>query len=547
MRIDGSVLRDYLDSFCHVAYCKVGNLTFDWVDFVSLADPLKPSTMYVCSAEEYSAIVELLQKHNRQDGVINFLVVKGFDPKEDEDTDTVASEAVLDRNSRTGGNTRIVMVCRSSLTAFDLAKRLQDYVRKITEWKLTMDNEMLCGGMHQEMLVLSEPILGTTILVVDCDFNLVAHTAGPASMSGVLHSAIERGGFDATALAKLVEAGIITAGHMPVSGKTQRHIWARVDGFEILAHPFYNKNAFSALLIMACDERKPTRGLEFLFDILAEAIGHCVAKDVQQRLRPGSREERLVISLIENKLPKGDQLDRMCQEHGIPSNGTLRVCHFIVGDNCSPGYAEKEIRSTVGKCWISSRGSSITALCCDEEVTNDEKLCKNRGIRSLLADNDLFLAASNVYHDVSRTGIAYHQARIAARFSEEKQHTSTKNSAENDKLVLFWKIAPLWALKQGDMADRYLMDHLSQENEITELSLTGQPSSVSDVTVLYHYLYNNCDARLTSDGLYMHRNTVYYRIKRIQGILDLDIDDPDARSYMRFLFALMKAYGQEIK
>ena len=544
MQIDGSILRDYIETFCHVSSSKIGNLKFAWADFVSSKDRFDPNTLYVCTGEEYEETAHVLAAQPVLDAPISFLVTSDFViPEEADDGLKQSGGTAQDGGGRDVGNARVVMECNSSLSPFDLAKSLQDYMRKLTEWKLTMDNEMLCGGMHQEMLDLSEPIFGNTVLVVDCDYSLVAYTKGKAASGGVIQSVIENGRFDDEAMAKLIEAGLVSAGHMPITGKTQRQTWARIDSYEVVAHPFFSRSVFSAFLLMVCDGRKPTRGLECLFGILAEAIGHCVAKDVQQRQRPGSREERFVMSLLEEKLIAGEQLAVSCNERGIPMNGPMRVCHFTVGENCSMGFAEKEIRAAIGQCWLSARGNKIVAICCDEGIVDDAKLMSSRAIRSLLVDNDMYLAVSNVYDDITRTHIAYRQARVAANYRNHEGLKDAKKDKDDQRIIEFWRIAPLWAVTQDEFSDRYLLDCLAQDNSITRLSRDDKPNSVSDVVVLYHYLRSNCDARITSDALYMHRNTVYYRMRRIEEVLDVDLSDPEVRSYLWFLFVLMRSKG----
>ena len=541
MQIDGAILRDYIDSFCRVTYSRIGNLRFEWVDFVTMKEHFDPSTLYVCSEDEFAEVARILKEARYQDPMPYCLVTSDFDMDDDSLEDIAQTPAhALVGSSLSADSPRVVMECNSSLTSFEMAKRLQDYIRKLTEWKLTMDNEMLCGGMHQEMLDLSEPIFGNTVIVADCDYNLVAYTQGIAASEGMLRSVIEMGRFDDAAIAHLVEAKLISAGHMPIMGKTQRQTWARLGPYEVVAHPYFSKNAFSAYLIMVCDGCKPTRGLECLFGIMAEAIGHCVAKDVQQRQRPGSREERFVVSLLEDKQRGGEQLESSCREHGLPMDARLRVCHFAIGENCSMGFAEKEIRAAVGRCWLSARGNTITAICCDDVVIDDAKLEASRSVHAVLAENDMYLSISNVYDDVMKTGIAYRQALVASRYRDIEEFAAKKKDAARRRIVQFWRIAPLWAVGQDEFADRILLDSLATDNSITRLLKGDKPNSVSDVVVLYHYLRNNCDARLTSDALYMHRNTVYYRMRRIEEELDIDLSDPEARSYLWFLFVLMR-------
>lgn len=53
--------------------------------------------------------------------------------------------------------------------------------------------------------------------------------------------------------------------------------------------------------------------------------------------------------------------------------------------------------------------------------------------------------------------------------------------------------------------------------------------SNSNLLLLYHYLNTERNISLTAKRVHMHRNSVIYRLQRIQDVLNLDLDDPDVR------------------
>lgn len=55
------------------------------------------------------------------------------------------------------------------------------------------------------------------------------------------------------------------------------------------------------------------------------------------------------------------------------------------------------------------------------------------------------------------------------------------------------------------------------------------------------YLLNDCNAQLCGRLLFLHRNSLVYRIHRIQEITGVDLSDPEERSYLRLSFLLWKA------
>ena len=55
------------------------------------------------------------------------------------------------------------------------------------------------------------------------------------------------------------------------------------------------------------------------------------------------------------------------------------------------------------------------------------------------------------------------------------------------------------------------------------------------------YLLNDCNAQLCGRLLFLHRNSLVYRIHRIQEITDVDLSNAEERSYLRLSFLLWKA------
>ena len=52
------------------------------------------------------------------------------------------------------------------------------------------------------------------------------------------------------------------------------------------------------------------------------------------------------------------------------------------------------------------------------------------------------------------------------------------------------------------------------------------------------YLDNDCNAQKCGRLLFLHRNSLVYRIHRIQEISGCDLSDPEERSYLRISFLL---------
>lgn len=107
---------------------------------------------------------------------------------------------------------------------------------------------------------------------------------------------------------------------------------------------------------------------------------------------------------------------------------------------------------------------------------------------------------------------SYQEAKVAKIL--EDQH--------NEKDVTFFSDIGLLKL---------LYNHDYQELKEFEKDILGelekfdQHSEMSLIETLESYINHNCDIKLASEGMYMHRNTLRYRINKIEELLQVNLND----------------------
>lgn len=75
---------------------------------------------------------------------------------------------------------------------------------------------------------------------------------------------------------------------------------------------------------------------------------------------------------------------------------------------------------------------------------------------------------------------------------------------------------------------------------IAKLARYDQVNQSNLLHTLEVYLEHDRNAQRCANLLYLHRNSLQYRVRRIQEIAGIDLDDPDERSYLRLSFLLCK-------
>ncbi|MEO5952807.1 MAG: helix-turn-helix domain-containing protein [Chloroflexia bacterium] len=95
-------------------------------------------------------------------------------------------------------------------------------------------------------------------------------------------------------------------------------------------------------------------------------------------------------------------------------------------------------------------------------------------------------------------------------------------------------LAPLLdALKADPQKSAYYLDLLKP---LQQYDLNHHGDLLKTLQV---YLQNGGNSTQTADALFMHRNSLRYRLARIRAITTLDLDDPDSRLALQIAILLL--------
>jgi sugar diacid utilization regulator len=97
----------------------------------------------------------------------------------------------------------------------------------------------------------------------------------------------------------------------------------------------------------------------------------------------------------------------------------------------------------------------------------------------------------------------------------------------------------LFSIKNDNIMDRII------EEQIGSLQTYDRANDTQLMKTLDIYLQEDCNVARTTERLYVHRNTVKYRIKRIQELLGRDLHDINVKFNLQLAFKIRKFLGQE--
>jgi purine catabolism regulator len=93
-------------------------------------------------------------------------------------------------------------------------------------------------------------------------------------------------------------------------------------------------------------------------------------------------------------------------------------------------------------------------------------------------------------------------------------------------------ISELLQLIPNNEQESYIEDNL-----LALMQLENPVEKAELIETLYHYFYHSRAINKVASSLFLHRNTVIYRLKKIEQILHVSLEDPEVR--MRLTIAIL--------
>ncbi len=146
-----------------------------------------------------------------------------------------------------------------------------------------------------------------------------------------------------------------------------------------------------------------------------------------------------------------------------------------------------------------------------------------------MAEQKIYVGEGTPVTDISKLYLSYQRAVYAVRFAQE-----------HDKSVIDFEELGLYRLLYA-VSDELLLSELREE-ALKPLRSYDEKHEADLIPTLRTYLKNNGSIQKTSEDLYIHKNTILYRMNKIRELLRCDLEDGEERMYY-YLAALAAEEG----
>ncbi|MDD3339930.1 MAG: PucR family transcriptional regulator ligand-binding domain-containing protein [Lachnospiraceae bacterium] len=166
----------------------------------------------------------------------------------------------------------------------------------------------------------------------------------------------------------------------------------------------------------------------------------------------------------------------------------------------------------------------------------------------LFSRNLLVLILDNIIHKIESAyqlqvkagvGTAYEYIEdFKKSFQEAKSTLGISKIATQEEKVYFYENLGIYSLITQITNGKFLDDYV--ESRIGKLIKADQMQEGELCETLETYLMHNCNANATAEALFIHRNTMRYRMDKIKRILDDDLSDMSVFLELKLAFAIRR-------
>lgn len=281
----------------------------------------------------------------------------------------------------------------------------------------------------------------------------------------------------------------------------------------LLSQPASNRNLIGAGQLLRC---------------LGEKLAEYYRQQTENQFQDTEKNFKEMISLIlQNRNIDQTILEQSLLTHGWKTHHRYWVMCFEFFNEISHSYYCSQLELLFHNSAALSIENNILCICnlsltSEEEILTQlplflrESLCKS-GISSYCTD------FFRLYH--------YRlEAEAALRLGKVKQETFWYYRFNDFILPYIVEMAsdklPLYNLCHPAL---HILKEYDQENE----------AFLTDT--LYRYLNNMCNASLTANELFIHRTTMFYRLRKIEELTKLQLKDPNVRLHLELSFYMMRS------
>lgn len=285
--------------------------------------------------------------------------------------------------------------------------------------------------------------------------------------------------------------------------------------------------------IVVCEHERPFKENDLeLVSLLCNAVSIEMQKNKFIHHSRGLLHENFIEDLLGKKIKDSEVIEERKKILGLDFKKNLFVLVIDINDFDRTKFSIIYLKNEFEKMLSNSK-----AIVHDEKIVlvisanNENSFFKSEldALKSFLKGNSMYAGLSRCYHNLQETEEHYSQALEAIKLGK----------LINKNIYLF---------KYEDYVIYHIVDKCSKDRDLKKychpslltLMEYDKQNSTSYVHYLYTYIVNLNNHSEAANFLHIHRNTMIYRMNKIEEIMNVDLNDINILLHLHMSFKLLE-------
>lgn len=400
------------------------------------------------------------------------------------------------------------------------------------QWNDRCQEIVRSGGTVQNLVDLAERATPNWIDVNDATYNLIAYTHSVTPPDELSAELVNLGCHSVERVRQTGEVGIFKE-------------WREQDSCEIFEPdervPYQYITSIMRLndeyyghVVMVCNNAPLTPGTIDFFNVFSGYCQQIIERNSHKSATGLAPYQAFLENLLSDKPVTHDYIENQA------SMLHIQDCHFfriaIVDSdeseyNGQPLFLLSAIKETMPNTLSMLYNGDMIVLHCAKEYDPGIDALQHERLEEFCTKYDCVAYSSGYGNSITDASLLMKQARIARHFRScvDSEQAPTRHAPS--RLYDYENAFSYYCCDFGRKDEKFLTFCLSH-TLLDYVIKMEQDRDVTDVKLLYCFLYNERRATPTGEMLHMHRNNVLYRVRNIEKRYHIDLEQYSCRQYL---------------
>jgi len=400
--------------------------------------------------------------------------------------------------------------------------------------------ESLYSGGLDAILETAYSVLGNPVFIRDVSHKLLGITKNIIIDHPFIRELIETGSFDETTVKKMKQFNRFNAAQLHGTSCAPVLINFETDKPNLITGPVLIGNTVVAFVSVVEHCRPFVKDDFAIIAKLCKVVSIQLQKSNTFTMSGGTQHEYFLLDLLEkNSKTSQNQLfiEQRLKNLSIKLKSNLFVVAFRVEKNLK---SETELQ-TIAKELRQLLIGSITAVYCNHiimlmssDTSQPLSPFQKTSLDGFLEINSIIAAFSQCFTDITKTYKYYIQAVESIEIG--------KNIKVDERLFFSEELLVYYIFRLGDKAID-LTDYIHPT--MLRLRDYDNDNNTELFKTLYYYITHLKNAAHTLEHLHIHRNTLLYRLHKIEEIMEIDLNNSEVGFHILISFKILEYSARE--